>query len=226
MRKLLLVNVLGLALAVPLSAAQEVAPDALLKLVTMEVIEIIRHDQGATADDPAKVAALVETKILPHFDFTRMTQIALARNWLLTSVEQKVNLTMEFKALLVRTYSEVLSNYNGQSVEFKRLRAAPGDTEVTVRSVIRQPGMDSMAMNYEMEKVAAGWKVYDIKIDGISLITSYREAFSGKVREAGVDGLIKALADKNRQNDVRFRARQMENYLAPAILPRLLMGGR
>jgi phospholipid transport system substrate-binding protein len=227
MRKLLMyILALTLNLAAPYSLAQDIAPDKLLHGITMEVIGIIGHDQEIQAGDQAKVAALVESKILPHFDFARMTQIAVARNWWLTTAEQKKNLIAEFRTLLVRTYSATLSNYSGQAVEFKRLRTAPGDTEVTVKSVVRHPRTESLNMDYEMEKLTTGWKVFDIKIDGISLITSYRETFASKIRELGVDGLISALAEKNRQNVVRFQVRSMENLLAPAIVQSLLLGGR
>lgn len=225
MRKLLVyVSALTLSLAAPYSAAQDIAPDQLLKAVVTEVIEIIGHDPDIQAGDPAKVAALVESKILPHFDFARMTQIAVARNWWLTTAEQKLNLTAEFKTLLVRTYSATLSGYSGRAVDFKRLRTAPGDTEVTVKSVVRHPGAESLSMDYEMEKLTSGWKIFDIKIDGISLITSYRETFASKIRELGVNGLISALAEKNRQNTARLQVRSMGNLLAPAIAQSLLMG--
>jgi len=175
------------ALAAPFSFAQDVAPDVLLKAVTLEVIAIIRQDKDIQAGNPAKVADLVETRILPLFDFTRMTQIAVARNWRLATPEQQKALTTEFKTLLVRTYSTALSSYRDQVIEFKRLRAASGDTEITVNSVMKQPGTEPLTMDYDMEKMAAGWKVYDIKIDGVSLITTYRETFAGKVREGGID---------------------------------------
>jgi len=219
------VPVLMLALAAP-SVAQDIAPDVLLKAVTMEVIGIIEQDGDIQAGDPAKVAALVETTILPHFDFSRMTQIAMARNWRQSTDQQKNSLITEFKTLLVRTYSTALSSYRGQVIEFKRLRAAPGDTEVTVKSVMRQQGSEPLTMDYDMEKLAAGWKVYDIKIDGMSLITAYRETFASKVREYGVHGLIMALSDKNRQSDVLFRTRQSESSLVPAIVRSLLAGAK
>jgi phospholipid transport system substrate-binding protein len=214
------------ALAAPFSLAQDVAPDALLKAVTLEVISIIRQDKDIQAGNSTKVAAVVETKILPLFDFTRMTQLAVARNWRLATPEQQKALTTEFKTLLVRTYSTALSSYRDQAIDFKPLRAAPGDTEVTVRSMVKQPGMEALNMDYDMEKIATGWKVYDIKIDGISLITTYRETFAGKVREGGVDGLIKSLADKNRQGDTRTRVHQTENSYFPAIVQIVLQGGR
>ncbi len=198
--------VLGLALIAPSSPAQEMAPDALLKEVTAEVIAIIKQDQDIQAGNPTKVAELVETKILPHFDFARMTQIAVARNWRLATPEQQSALITEFKTLLVRTYSSALSNYRDQVIEFQRLRSAPGDSEVTVKTLIKQAGTTPLAMDYAMEKTPSGWKVYDIKIDGISLVVNYRETFAGKVREGGIEGLIKALSDKNRQGEPRGKA--------------------
>lgn len=219
---LVLISVLAASFAL----AQDVAPDVLLKAVTLEVIASIRQDPGIQAGNPAKIADLVETRILPLFDFTRMTQIAAARNWRLATPEQQRTLTTEFKTLLVRTYSTALSSYRDQVIEFKRLRAASGDTEVTVKSVIKQPGRESLTMDYDMEKRAAGWKVYDIKIEGVSLITTYRETFAGKIREGGVDGLIKALSEKNRQGGARFPSHQTENFYFPALVQIVMLGGR
>jgi phospholipid transport system substrate-binding protein len=185
------------------AAAQEIAPDALLKAVTQEVIQLIRQDKEIQAGNPAKVARLVEAKILPHFDFGRMTQLAAARSWTVASPEQQKALTAEFKTLLVRTYSTALSSYRDQDIRFKPLRAAPGDAEVTVRSVVIQPGTVPLALDYDMERHPGGWKVYDMKIEGVSLVTTYRETFAGIVRERGVDGLIRSLSDKNRDSEAR-----------------------
>jgi len=196
---------LAVALATPSSLAQEVAPDALLKAVTLEVLATIRLDNEMQAGNAAKIAVLVETKILPHFDFPRMTQIAVARNWRLATPEQQRSLITEFRTLLVRTYSVALASYRDQVIEFKPLRAAPGATDVTVKSLIRQAGTAPLTLDYDMENVTAAWKVYDVKVDGISLITTYRETFAAKVREGGLDGLIRSLAEKNRQGDARFR---------------------
>lgn len=213
------------ALAAPFALAQDVAPDLLLKSVTLEVIAIIKHDKDIQAGNPTKVAAVVETKILPLFDFNRMTQLAVARNWRLATPDQQKALTAEFKTLLVRTYSMALSNYRDQVIEFKPLRAAPGDAEVAVKSEMKQPGTDALTMDYAMEKTAAGWKVYDIKVDGISLITTYRETFAGKVRDGGVDGLIKSLADKNRRGDARVQVHQTERSYFSALVQAILQGG-
>jgi len=191
------------ALAAPFSLAQAVAPDVLLNAVTSEVIAIIRQDKDIQAGDPAKVADLVETKILPLFDFTRMTQIAVARNWRLATPEQQKALTLEFKTLLVRTYSTALSSYRDQVIEYKPLRVAPDATEVTVKSDVQQSGAERLTIDYDMEKTPAGWKVYDIKIAGVSLVTTYRGTFASKVRDGGIEGLIKSLSDKNRQGGLK-----------------------
>lgn len=227
MQKIILKFVLVLisAFAAPFSLGQDIAPDALLKAVTTDVIAIIRQDKDIQAGNPAKVADVVETRILPLFDFTRMTQLAVARNWRLATPEQQRALATQFKILLVRTYSTALSSYRDQVIEFKPLRAASGDTDVTVKSVMKQPGAEPLAMNYDMEKTAAGWKVYDINIDGISLITTYRHAFAGEVREGGVEGLIKSLSDKNRRGNGSIRPHQTENSYFPAIVRSLLQGG-
>ncbi len=185
-------------LAAPVSFAEEAAPDALLKSATLEVIAVIRQHKAIQAGNPAKLAELVESRILPLFDFDRMTQTAVASNWRLATAGQQASLTTEFKTLLVRTYSLALSNYRDQVIEFRPLRAAAGDAEVTVKSEIKQPGMPALTIDYDMQRTAGGWKVFDIKIEGVSLITAYRESFAGKVREGGLDGLIKSLADKNR----------------------------
>jgi phospholipid transport system substrate-binding protein len=149
------------------------------------------------------VVALVEEKILPHFDFTRMTALAMGLNWRKATAEQKAQLTDQFRTLLVRTYSTALTKYRDQTIEYRPLRAQPGDTDVTVRSLIMQPGAEAITIDYSMEKTSASWKVYDVTVAGISLVTTYRDAFTQEVRKAGVDGLIKRLADKNRQLETK-----------------------
>ena len=204
--KCVLMLALALALAAPALPAQEIAPDALLWAVTVKVIDIVKQDQELREADPAKVAVLVETDVAPLFDFVHMTRLAMARNWRLATPEQQRMLTEELKTLLVRTYSSALANYRGEVVEFKRLRAAPLATDVTVRSEVRQPGKEPMSLDYEMEKTPAGWKIYDVKVAGVRLVTTYREVFAEKVRDGGVDGLIKFLADGNRDGASRFNS--------------------
>lgn len=217
--------VLILAFAAPVAAAQVPAPDTLVKAATADVIAIIRQEKDIQAGVPARLAEVVESRVLPLFDFTRMTQLAVARNWRVATPEQQQSLTREFRTLLVRTYSTALANYRDQLIEFKPVRAALGDTEVTIKTIVRQTGADALSMDYAMEQTAAGWKVYDVKIDGISLITTYRETFASKVRDDGLNGLIKALADKNRQGDARSRIHHTENSHFPALVRFLLQGG-
>lgn len=194
---------LASAQAMSFSMAQDVAPDMLLKQVTSEVIAIISQDKDIQAGNVAKVADLVETRILPHFDFRRMTQIAMARNWSVATPDQQASLTAEFKALLVRTYSAALSGYRDQVIDYKPLRAPAGATEVTVKSDVKHSGRERMTIDYDMAKSPDGWKVYDIKIAGVSLVTTYRDTFAGRVRDEGIQGLIKSLSDKNRQSAMK-----------------------
>jgi phospholipid transport system substrate-binding protein len=202
---------LALALAAPAALAQgvaadAVAPDALLRSVSIEVIAKINQGREFQAADPEKVAALVETTIMPLFDFVHMTRLAMARNWRLATPEQQRLLTEEFKTLLVRTYSTALAHYRGEAIQFKQLHAVPLDPEATVRSEVKQPGKESMTLDYDMEKTPAGWKIYDVKVAGVRLVTTYRDVFAEKVREGGVDGLIRSLADENRGGDSRFNS--------------------
>lgn len=197
---------LALALAAPVSRADGLAPDALLRAVSVEVIDRIKQEQLYRAADPAKVTALVETRVLPLFDFAHMTQLAVARNWRLATPEQQRALIEEFKTLLVRTYSTALASYSGEVIHFKQLRAAPPLSEVTVRSEVKQPGKERMTMDYEMAKTAAGWKIYNVKVADVCLVSTYRDVFAEKVRDGGVDGLINFLADENRGGGSRFNS--------------------
>jgi phospholipid transport system substrate-binding protein len=203
MKKLLL----ALALCAPAwTWAQDAAPapDALVRGITEEVTGIIKNDKDIRAGDPRKISQLIETKILPHFQLTRMTQLAMGRNWRLASPEQQKQLTSEFMTLLVRTYSTALTTYQDHVINVKPLHAAADAADVTVHSDVRYPGQQPISIDYDLEKTAAGWKVYDVKVAGVSLVTTYRESFASEVREHGVDGLIQSLSTKNRQSDARF----------------------
>lgn len=193
----------GLIAGAPGAFAQDAAPDALVKGITQDVIATIRQDKDIQAGNSKKVADLVEAKVLPHFNFVRMTQLAVAVNWRRASPEQQRSLTQEFRTLLVRTYSSALSSYRDQVIEYKPLRARPEDTDVTVRSEVKQKGAQAVTIDYDLEKTPSGWKVFDVKVGGVSLITTYKDDFANQVREAGLDGLIKTLASKNRQSDSR-----------------------
>jgi len=206
MRTLLSLLSLFSLLVAPPANAQGTAPDVLVKGITMDVIAIIKQDKDIQAGNSRKISALVEQKILPQFNFARMTQIAMAVNWRRATPDQRKQLTEQFETLLVRTYSNALSLYRDQVIEFKPLRARPEDTDVTVRSEIRQSGAQAVTLDYDMEKTPNGWKVYDVKVGGVSLITNYREDFANQIRAGGIDGLIKALASKNRQLEAKAKS--------------------
>jgi len=178
----------------------EAAPDALLRSATLVVTARLRQDTTLRTDSPWNITELVEP-ILPLFDFRQMTRLAVARNWRLASPEQQNALVAEFRTLLVRTYSTALANYRDQMIEYKPLRMALGETEVTVKSTVNQPGAERMTIDYDMEKTTAGWRIYDVKIAAISLITTYRSTFAQTIRDGGVDGLIESLSAGNQQAD-------------------------
>lgn len=183
-----------------LAQAQTVAPDVLVKMITDDVVATLKKDKDIQAGDAKKAADLIETKIVPHFDFTRMARIAMARNWRSATPEQQKEIASEFKTLLVRTYSSALVNYREHQIDYKPLRAKPEDNEVTVKSDVKPSGSTQpVTIDYELEKTDNGWKIYDVKVDGVSLVTTYRDTFATEVRERGIDGLIKSLATKNRE---------------------------
>jgi len=177
--------------------AEVIAPDALIKNTVQEVIAIIKQDKDIQAGDQKKINALVDAKVLPHFDFTRMTQLAVGKYWRTATPEQKQALATEFRNMLVRTYTKVFTVYRDQTVEVKPFRMAADDTEVTVKTVISKPGSQPIPVDYELKRAADGWKVFDISIEGVSMVMSYRGTFASEIQEGGIDGLIKTLADKN-----------------------------
>ncbi len=200
---LTLLALVGLVRFAPATAQDAQAPDALVKDVTQDVIAIVKQDKDIQSGNTKKTIALVEQKVLPHFNFTRMTALAMGVNWRKATPDQQKLLVDQFRTLLVRTYSTALTSYRNQTIDFKPLRVQPADTEVTVRSEVRQSGAEAVTIDYSMEKTPSGWKVYDVVVGGVSLVTTYRDTFANEVRNAGVDGLIKTLSDKNRQLDTK-----------------------
>ncbi|HEX2648901.1 MAG TPA: ABC transporter substrate-binding protein [Burkholderiales bacterium] len=178
------------------AAAQEQSPDALVKSVTLEVVGIIQKD--VKDGDRRKLISVIEDKVLPHFNFTAMTSSAVGRNWDKATPEQKSRLVDEFKTLLVRTYASSLAAYSNQRFDFRPLRAKPTDTDVTVNVRVLQSGTEPVQIDYDMEKRPNGWKVWDVRVAGISLVANYRTEFDNQVRQGGIDGLIKALQTKNK----------------------------
>lgn len=181
--------------------ADDMAPDVLVKKVTDEVLAVVRADKDLQNGNTKKAIDLVETKVLPHFNFTRMTALALGREWSKTSAEQKTRLTNEFRILLVRTYSNALTAYKDQTVEYKPFKMQAGETDVTVRTLVHQTNGKHIGLDYALDKQADGWKVYDVVVAGVSLVTNYRESFTQEIRANGVDGLISALAAKNKGSE-------------------------
>lgn len=197
--KWLIGMVAGLALATGVGA-QEMAPDTLVKDVTEDVLTIVRNDKDIQSGNTKKAIELVEAKVLPHFNFVRMTQLAMARDWRQASPTQQKTLIDEFRTLLVRTYSKALTEYKKQTIDYKPFKMQPTDTDVKVRTEIKQAGGKPIQLDYYLEK-QQGWKVYDIEVGGISLVTNYREFFATEVRNGGIDGLIKSLQTKNKSGE-------------------------
>ncbi len=194
------IGALSLAAIGPAVFAQEVAPDVLVKSVATEVLEIVRSDKEILAGNQKRIMDLAEEKVLPHFNFARMTALAMGPSWRRATPDQQKRVVEQFRTLLVHTYSSGLAAYRNQTIDYKPLRSKPADTEVIVRSEIRQSGAQAIPIDYNMEKTDGGWKVFDVAIGGVSLVTTYRETFSQEVRANGIDGLIKTLVDKNKQN--------------------------
>jgi phospholipid transport system substrate-binding protein len=188
-------------------SAQGLAPDVQVKTITDEVMGIIKQDKNIHAGNQKKINELVDAKVLPHFNFSHMTALAVGPNWSKASAEQQKALTSEFRNLLVHTYSSALSAYKNQVIEVKPLRAAAGDADVTVRTQVKQTGTEPVSIDYGMEKTPSGWLVYDVVVGGVSLVTNYRETFNTEIRNGGVDGLIKSLVSKNHALETQSSAR-------------------
>ncbi len=197
----LLTATLSLALLAssPFALAADEAPDALIKRVSSEVLDTIKADKAIQAGDMSRVLALVDTKVMPNVNFTRMTASAVGRNWRQATPEQKNRLQQEFKTLLVRTYSGALAQVDDQKLNVKPLRAAPGDNDVTVRTEVLGRGQP-VQLDYRMEKTPEGWKIYDLNVLGIWLVQTYRTQFAQEVSANGLDGLIASMAQRNQTN--------------------------
>jgi phospholipid transport system substrate-binding protein len=198
-------HILGASLSLALLGAGSLvhaadeAPDALIKRTSNEVLDIIKSDKAIQAGDISKIISLVDSKVMPHVNFTRMTASTVGRNWRQATPEQQKRLQEEFKILLVRTYSGALSQVKDQTVNVKALRAAPADTEVVVRTEVIGRS-EPIQLDYRMEKTPNGWKIYDLNVLGIWMVETYRTQFAQEISTKGVDGLIAALAQRNQTN--------------------------
>jgi phospholipid transport system substrate-binding protein len=188
----------ALALAAGAAQAQTTPPDELVKQVMLDIQRIIVEDKDLQSGDRAKTIRLIEDKALPHFNHVGMTALAVGVHWRKATAEQKKRLAEEFRTLLVRTYASSLSAFGDQKFEFRPLRMKPEDTDVTVQVRVLQPGSQPVVVEYDMERTSRGWKVYDVRVAGISLVVNYRTEFGNIVRDKGIDGLVGALATKNK----------------------------
>lgn len=180
------------------AVAAEKAPDALVREVSDDVLGIVRQDKAIQSGDTRRVIDLVEEKVLPHFNFRRMTILAVGKDWRQATPEQQARLVDAFRTLLVRTYSNALTQYRDQTIGYKPLKFAEADTTVRVQTEVRQAGAQPINIDYTLEKTPEGWKVFDVVVAGVSLVTNYRGTFAQEIRASGVDGLIKSLEQKNR----------------------------
>jgi len=179
------------------NANAELAPDVLVKQTADDVLTIIKNDREIQAGNQQKLYAVIEEKILPNFDFDRVCRMVLGKNWKSATPEQQALFQKEFRSLLLRTYSSALSKYKDQVIEYKPMRYEVDEKNVSVKTQILQSGGQPIAVDYSLVKGAAGWKVYDIVIESVSLVTNYRSQFSNEIRQNGLDSLNKKLADKN-----------------------------
>lgn len=177
--------------------AQE-APDAMVKQVTEEVLDIIRKDKDIQNGNTHKAIELIDKKVLPNFNFQHMTALAVGKDWKKATPAQQAQLVAEFRTLLVRTYSNALTSYKNQKVVYKPFKMGAADVDVLVRTEVAQPGSKPIQLDYNLEKLETGWKVYDVTVAGISLVTNYREQFAQEVRNGGIDGLVASIATKNK----------------------------
>jgi len=174
------------------------APDQLVKKTADDVIEVIKSDKDIQAGNQQKIFSLAEEKILPNFDFEKVSRLVLGKNWTNATPEQKTAFQAEFKTLLLRTYATALSKYKNQVIEYKPFRMEPNADTASVKTAIQQPGGDPIAVDYTLGKKGDDWKVFDIVIEGVSLVTNYRSQFAQEIRQNGLDSLTKKLADKNK----------------------------
>jgi len=179
--------------------AAQIGPEQLIKQTADRVINEIKLNGAKYKKDPSQLYALVDEVVLPHFDFSAMTDLALGRYKNKIDASQKPLIINEFRALLVRTYGKALLEYNDQVIVFLPMKGSEADGDVTVKSEIAQPGGFPIPLNYSLKLSDQGWKVYDISVDNISLVTNYRSSFSRQIKKNGIDGLIELLRTRNQE---------------------------
>jgi phospholipid transport system substrate-binding protein len=206
--KFSIVVLLSTLLLTPVTWAVETRPDTLVEETAQEVLAIIKRDKDIQSGNKAKILNLVKSKILPHFNFTRMTRLAMGKNWSKASPQQKKELEEEFRTLLVRTYYKALAVYSDHTIKVSPVKNMAGKTDTTVKTEIIQSHGQPVSIDYSMQKIKSAWKVYDITVAGISLVINYRGSFNSKIRSGGVEGLLKALNKKNRTLEAKDREKE------------------
>jgi len=180
------------------AVASDMPPDQLVRTTVDRVVEIIKSDKAIQRGDMMRILEVAEANAAQHFNFPRMTRLAMGANWKLATAAQHDELVREFRAILLRTYAVALKEYRNQPIEVRPTRLAPGDSETTVRTVVNQPGAKAISIDYDMERTPQGWKVYDVTVAGVSLVINFRSSFDGEIRKSGVDGLVRSLVERNR----------------------------
>jgi phospholipid transport system substrate-binding protein len=199
LRRMVLTLLVAIATAFDVAAAlAQESPDALVKRVAEDVLASVRADPLIQSGNLARIREVMEVKLLPNFDFARMTALAMGKNSRSATPEQQKRLTDEFRSLLVRTYSGAISQYRNEKIDYKPLRMNAGDTDVLVRTAVVRASGPPVQIDYSMEKMPDGWKCYDVVVGGVSLVTNYRDEFNEQIKNGGIDGLIKTLADRNK----------------------------
>lgn len=206
--KLLAVVLSVSALSFASAASAQEAPDALVKRISQEVLDAAKNDKDIQSGNISQIIGLVEQKIIPYVDFERMTSLAAGRYWRQATPDQQKQLITQFRSLLIYTYSGALSQVRDQKIEFKPLRADPADTEVEVRSQVIQSRGEPIQLNYRLEKLPTGWKMFDVNVMGAWLVEAYKGTFASEISKGGIDGLIKTLTDKNKQLASRSSAKK------------------
>jgi phospholipid transport system substrate-binding protein len=192
---------LSTLLLAPITWAVETSPDTLVENTAQEVLTIIRQDKDIQSGNKARILDLVESRVLPHFNFTRMTRLAMGKNWSKASPQQQQEIEDQFRTLLVRTYYKALAVYSDYTIKVTPLKDIAGNTRVTVKTQVIKSHGDPVSIDYNMEKTSNGWKVYDITVARVSLIINYRSSFNSQIRKGGIEGLLRTLIKKNRTLD-------------------------
>jgi phospholipid transport system substrate-binding protein len=204
MKSILHVMATGLALmTITLAIAADSSPETLVKSTVDEVMAVIKQNKNKRA-----LHELAEQKVVPHFDFSRMTQLAVGAGWRQANPVQQQALENGFRTLLIDTYTTALSvsASGNETVEIKPAQAKPDNDEVTVKTLVKERGKEPVTIDYRMENSAGGWKVFDVVVENLSLVTNYRGTFAAEINRSGIDGLIKILEEKNRANAAHARS--------------------